>query len=57
MFKELLTKLLGKKEESKIPTDSVECFLCKRIVKREKASISLPEGCWVCDECFFVQAE
>lgn len=57
---DLLDKLIRKKKEEEkleIPENYIRCSRCGKIVKKEKATCSLPEGDWVCDDCFFGHAE
>jgi len=56
-LKELMKKLRGKKKTEEIPEDSIRCTHCGKIVKKENATLSLPEEQWVCDDCFFGDAE
>lgn len=57
-LQDLLDKLRGKKRENSniIPPGYVRCTRCGQIVKKEKATLSLPENLWVCDECYFGRA-
>lgn len=57
-LKDLVKKLRRKKDEEEIiPEDCIKCPICQRIVKKENATISLPEDYWICDDCFFRNAE
>lgn len=58
-IEELIKKLKRSKVEKteEIPPGFVKCTKCKKIVKKEKAVLSLPEEWWFCDECFFGRAE
>jgi len=58
-LRNLLEKLGWKKEEEMggIPPDCVRCTRCGKVVKKEKATTSLPENLWVCDRCYFGYAE
>lgn len=64
-LKELLRKLRGEQkapEPEEIPEGYVRCVRCKRIVRKDRATIDLDlsgrtKEIWVCDECYFGHAQ
>lgn len=57
-LREILKRLLRKREKKKkIKEGFIRCSICGKVVKKEKAILSLPEEIWICDDCFFGKAK
>lgn len=57
LYKKLREVLEKKKKVEEPSEDLIICSRCGREVKKDKATFSIYEGAWVCDECFFRFAE